>query len=240
MSQDKPIALVTGASRGIGHAAARALADAGFRVVALARSQKALESLDDAIRKAGGEAVLVPADLKDYDAIDRLGGALFERYGKLDALCACAGVLGDLTPVFQARPPMLEEVYAVNVIANARLIRSMDPLLRAAPAGRAVFVTSGVARNPRAFWGPYASSKAALESLALTYAQEVAITNIKVNLFNPGPTHTTMRYKAFPGEDPATLATADEVAQTMLPMLLPSFTQHGALVEHPRKAPAAR
>jgi NAD(P)-dependent dehydrogenase (short-subunit alcohol dehydrogenase family) len=238
MSNDKPIALVTGASRGIGHAVAKALAANGYRVVATARSQKALESLDDQIRAAGGEATLVPMDLKDYDAIDRLGGALFERFGKLDALAACAGVLGDLTPVFQARPPMMEEVYAVNVIANARLIRSMDPLLRAAPAARAVFATSGVASKPRAFWGPYASSKAALESLVLTYAQEVAITNIKVNLFNPAPTHTTMRYKAYPGEDPTTIWTAEEAANAMLPLLLPSFTKHGEVIDNPRKTPA--
>jgi NAD(P)-dependent dehydrogenase (short-subunit alcohol dehydrogenase family) len=238
--QNKPIALVTGASRGIGRAVALALAHEGWRVVAVARAQKALESLDDEIRAAGGEATLVPLDLKDYDGIDRLGGVLYERFGRVDGLAACAGVLGDLTPVAQARPAMVNEVFAVNLIANQRLIRSIDPLLRAAPAGRAVFVTSGVARNPRSFWGPYAASKAGLESLVQIYAQEVAITPVKVNLINPGPTRTTMRYKAFPGEDPNTLATPEEVAPLFVQMLSPNEMRHGELVKFERKQSVSR
>jgi NAD(P)-dependent dehydrogenase (short-subunit alcohol dehydrogenase family) len=239
MSQDdRPIALVTGASRGIGRAAAKALAAKGYRVVAVARSQKALESLDDEIRAEGGEASLVPLDLKDFDAIDRLGAVIYERWKKLDALAACAGVLGDLTPVFQARPSMMEEVFAVNVIANQRLIRSMDPLLRASPAGRAVFLSSGVARSPRSFWGPYAASKAALESLVQTYAQEVSITQIKVNLLNPGATRTLMRAKAFPGEDPMSLPAPEDIAPLIVEMLAPDYASTGGLIDYRAKAGA--
>ena len=229
-TDQKPIALVTGASRGIGRAAALALAGAGFHVVATARAQKALEALDDEIRAAGGAATLVPLDLKDYDGIDRLGAALYERFGKLDALAACAGVLGDLTPVAHGRPPMVEDVFAVNVIANQRLIRSMDALLRAAPAGRAVFLSSSVARTPRSFWGHYAASKAALETLVVTYAQEVAITAVKANLLNPGATRTAMRAKAFPGEDPMTLPTPEDIAPLIVKMLSSDYDQNGVLV----------
>jgi len=236
MGQDRRIALVTGASRGIGRAAAMALAASGFHIIAAARSQKALEALDDDVRKAGGDATLVPLDLKDYDAIDRLGAALYERWGRLDALAACAGVLGDLTPVAHARPAMMEEVFAVNVFANQRLIRSMDPLLRAAPAARAVFLSSGVARHPRAFWGPYAASKAALESLVHIYAQEVAITPIKVNLLNPGATRTAMRAKAFPGEDPASLPTPEDIAPLIVELLSPDCAQHDALIDYRARA----
>jgi NAD(P)-dependent dehydrogenase (short-subunit alcohol dehydrogenase family) len=233
---EKPIALVTGASRGIGRAVALLLAKQGWRVVATARAQKALEALDDEIRAAGGEAALVPLDLKDFDGIDRLGAALFERYGRLDGLAACAGVLGDLTPVAQARPAMMNEVIAVNLVANQRLIRSMDPLLRLAPAGRAVFATSGAARNLRGFSGPYAASKAGLEALVQIYAQEIAVTNIKVNLVNPGPTRTTMRYKAFPGEDPNTLATPEDVAKLFVDLLSPTSMRHGEIVKFERVA----
>jgi NAD(P)-dependent dehydrogenase (short-subunit alcohol dehydrogenase family) len=236
----KPLALVTGASRGIGRAAAKALAANGFHIVAVARAQKALEALDDEVRAAGGEATLAPLDLKDFDAIDRLGAALYERWGRLDALAACAGVLGDLTPVAHARPAMMEDVFAVNVLANQRLIRSFDPLLRAAPAARAVFLSSGVARHPRAFWGPYAASKAALETLVTIYAQEVAITPIKVNLLNPGATRTTMRAKAFPGEDPNTLPTPEDIAPLIVELLSAQASRHGALVEYRAEAAARR
>jgi len=235
-ASEKPIALVTGASRGLGRAAAFALAQAGWRVIAAARSQKALEDLDDAILAATGEnGVLVPLDLKDLDSIDRLGLALYERFGRLDGLVACAGVLGDLTPLFQARPRMMEEVIAVNVTANYRLIRAMDPLLRRAPAPRAVFVTSGAAHKNTAYWGPYALSKAALEAMALTYAAEVAMTPIKVNLLSPGPVATAMRNKAFPGEDPATLPTPDEVAPLFLELLAPDCARHGEVVRFERR-----
>jgi NAD(P)-dependent dehydrogenase (short-subunit alcohol dehydrogenase family) len=228
--KEKPVALVTGASRGIGRAVALALAESGWRVVATARAQKALETLDDDIRKIGGEATLAPMDLKDYDGIDRLGAALYERFGRLDGLAACAGVLGELTPVAQGKPPMLMDVYGVNLIANHRLIRSMDPLLRAAPAGRAVFASSSVAQRPRAFWGAYAASKAGLEALVAAYAQEIAVTAIKVNLIDPGPTRTAMRYKAYPGEDPATQAAPADVAKLFVTMLAPDCTLNGETV----------
>lgn len=232
---DKPIALVTGASRGIGRAAALALAQAGWRVVAVARSQKALEALDDEITANTGEpAVLVPLDLKDGDGIDRLGHALFERFKRLDGLVGCAGVLGDLTPLFQARPKMMEEVLAVNVTANYRLIRSMDPLLRQSQAPRCLFVTSGAAHKNTAYWGPYALSKAALEAMALTYAAEVRITPIKVNLLSPGPVRTAMRNKAFPGEDPMTLPTPDDVAPLIVALLSPDCDRHGEIVRFER------
>ncbi len=236
MSQDRPVALVTGASRGIGRAVAKQLAREGWQVIATARAQKALEALDDEVRAEGGEATLVPLDLKDYDGIDRLGAAIFERWKRLDGLAACAGVLGDLTPVFQARPKMFEEVIAVNLIANQRLIRAMDPLLRAAPAGRAVFATSGAARKPRGFWGPYAASKAGLEALVQAYAADVAVSSIRVNLVNPGPTRTLMRAKAFPGEDPMSLPAPEDVAPLFVKMLQPGCTMHGEIVAFERAA----
>jgi NAD(P)-dependent dehydrogenase (short-subunit alcohol dehydrogenase family) len=236
------VALVTGASRGIGRAVALELAKTGWRVVCVARSQKALEKLDDEIKAlaetqtGAGEATLVPLDLKEFDAIDRLGAVLHERFGKLDALAACAGVLGALTPAHQAEPRMMEEVFAVNVLANQRLIRAMHPLLRLSDAGRAVFVTSNAARHPPAYWGPYAASKAALDALVLAYAAEIAITPIRANLYSPGPVRTAMRAKAFPGEDPTTLATPEDVAPHIAALLQPDCARNAELV---RYAPSA-
>jgi NAD(P)-dependent dehydrogenase (short-subunit alcohol dehydrogenase family) len=227
------IALVTGASRGIGAAAARALARAGAHVIAVARTNGGLEELDDAIRGDGGSATLVPLDLKDYAGIDRLGGVLNERYGHLDVLLGNAGILGVTSPLAHVEPKVFEDTVAVNVTANWRLIRSMDPLLRAAPAGRAVFLTSGAAFRVRAYWGPYAVTKAALEVLARTYAAETARTDVRVNLFNPGATRTRMRATAMPGEDPMTLPTPEEVAAAIVPLCLPDFTETGRLYDHP-------
>lgn len=224
------IALVTGASRGIGRAVARELARDGVRVICVARAQQALEKLDDQIKAEGGEATLVPLDLRDGDSIDRLGAALYERFGKIDALAACAGVLGSLTPAHQATPSLMDEVMGVNFTANQRIIRSLHPLLRASEAGRAIFLTSSVAAQGRAYWGPYAASKAALEGLVNSYAAEVAITPIRANLFNPGPVRTAMRAKAFPGEDPLTLPTPEEVAPQIIALLLPESTRNGELV----------
>jgi len=227
------VALVTGAYRGIGRSAARALAKAGYHVVAVARSQKALESLDDEIRKAGGAASLVPMDLKDYEAIDRLGGVIYERWGKLDALFANAAILGDLMPVADAQPKMFEETMATNVLANQRLIRSMDRLLRgASPPGRALFVTSSVAQTPRPFWGAYGASKAALESMALSYAQEVGFTGVRVNILDPGATRSVMRAKAFPGEDPMSLKSPDDVAPLVVELLSPETSRHAERVRY--------
>ncbi|MDR3494615.1 MAG: SDR family NAD(P)-dependent oxidoreductase [Ancalomicrobiaceae bacterium] len=234
-ASDKPfigtIAVVTGASRGIGYAVARELARAGSHVVALARTQGGLEELDDEIRAYGGSATLVPVDLRDFDAIDRLGAALYERWGRLDLLVGNAGVLGPISPLGHVAPKDWDEVMAVNISANWRLLRSLDPLLRAAPAGRALFVTSS--RNRHAFWGPYSVSKAALEALVVTYAKEVAITPVRANLFNPGPIRTAMRARAFPGENPDTLQSPDVLIPAMFAALSPELTETGRVYDFP-------
>ena len=226
------VAVVTGASRGLGRAAALALAKEGAHVVALARTQGGLEELDDEIKKLGGTATLVPADLKDFAAIDRLGAALFERWKKLDVLVANAGLLGKLTPLAHVDQKVWDDVMAVNLTANWRLIRSLDPLLRAAEAGRAVFVSSAAAQKFSAYWGPYSISKAALEALVKTYAAEIATTKTRANCFNPGPTRTKMRATAMPGEDPETLPAPEVVAAQIVPMCLPSFTDNGAVYRY--------
>jgi NAD(P)-dependent dehydrogenase (short-subunit alcohol dehydrogenase family) len=226
------IALVTGASRGIGYATALALAKAGAHVVAVARTVGGLEELDDAIRGLGGAATLVPLDLKDYAGIDRLALALNERYKRLDVLVGNAGILGPLSPLGHVEAAAWEEVMAVNVTANWRLIRAMDPLLRRSDAGRVVFLTSGVAALALAYWGPYAASKAALEVLARTYAAETATTSVRVNVFAPGPIRTRMRAQAMPGEDPTTLETPDKVAEKIVELCLPSLQESGKLYDY--------
>ena len=227
---ENKIALVTGASRGIGRAVAIELARQGAHVICTARTVGGLEDTDDEIRKAGGSATLVPFSLKDGDGIDRLGGQIFERWGRLDALVANAGILGALTPVAHIEPKLFAELVEVNLTANYRLIRSLDPLLRQSDAGRAVFVTSGAAHKATPFWGGYAVTKAALEMLALTYAAESGGGKVRVNLFNPGATRTVMRKKAMPGEDQATLKTPDDVAPQIAALLAPSFTENGQIV----------
>jgi NAD(P)-dependent dehydrogenase (short-subunit alcohol dehydrogenase family) len=230
------IALVTGASRGIGRAVALELAKAGAHIVATARTVGGLEELDDEIRKLGSAATLVPLDIKDFPALDRLGASLFERFKKLDVLVGNAGQLGSLTPVGHIEPKTWDDVMAVNLTANYRLIRSLDPLLRASDAGRAVFITSGVARHVRAYWGLYAASKAALDALVIAYAGELGKTNVKANLFSPGPIRTRMRAKAMPGEDPMTLDTPEQVAEALLPLCLPSCTENGKIYDYRTKA----
>jgi NAD(P)-dependent dehydrogenase (short-subunit alcohol dehydrogenase family) len=224
------IALVTGASRGIGRAAAIALAGAGAHVIAVARNVGALEELDDEIQKGGGAATLVPLNIRDFDALDRLGQSIFERWGKLDAFLGNAGSLGVLTPLAHLQPKVFQELIEVNVTANWRLIRSLDPLLRLSDAGRALFVSSGAARKHTAFWGGYGMAKAALEALALTYAAECDGTNVKVNLLNPGAMRTAMRARAMPGEDPETLPKPDAVAPLIVDLLSPSNLKNGELV----------
>lgn len=224
------VALVTGASRGIGAAVARLFAAQGAHVVALARTVGGLEELDDSIAAAGGTATLMPQDLADLDAIDRLGGALQERFGKLDILVANAGVLGVLSPVAHVEPAVWDETMLLNVTVNYRLIRGLDPLLRLSDAGRAIFVTSGVSRAPRAYWGPYGTSKAALDYMVGTWALEVAKTGIRVNLVNPGATRTGMRAAAMPGEDPMTLPTPEDIAPVFLDLASPACTRHGETV----------
>lgn len=236
MSADSTrIALVTGASRGIGRAVALELARRGWRVVCVARAQRALERLDDEIRAGGGEATLVPLDLRDPQAIDGLGAALYERFGRLDGLAACAGVLVALTPAQQATPSLMNEVMSVNFTANQRLIRAMHPLLRASDAGRAVFLTSGASKKLGAYWAPYAASKAALDAYVGCWAKELEVTPIKANLFNPGPTRTSLRAKAFPGEDPMTLPAPEEVAPAVADMLEPAYNENGAWVQFERR-----
>jgi NAD(P)-dependent dehydrogenase (short-subunit alcohol dehydrogenase family) len=225
------LAVVTGASRGIGRAAALALAEAGAHIVALARTQGALEELDDAIRAVGSSATLVPLNLKDYDALDRLGAALHERWGKLDILLGNAGILGELAPITHIDQPVWDEVMAINVTANYRLIRSLDPLLRASDAGRAIFITSGAAHKHKAYWGVYSVSKAALEALVRTYAAETATTPVKTMLLNPGPLRTAMRRAAMPGEDPLTLKTPEDLAPHIVKLALPAWTETGKIYD---------
>ncbi len=225
------IALVTGASRGIGAAVALQLAQAGAHVVAAARTVGGLEELDDKIKAAGGSATLVPLDMKDSDGIARLAAALEERYGRLDVLVGNAGILRTPTPLGHIEPKDWDDVFAVNVTANWRLIRAFDPLLKLSDAGRAVFVTSGLAWMARPYFGTYAVSKAALNAMVRTYAAECASTNVRVNLFSPGQTRTRMMATAFPGVDPMTLPTAEEVAKTLVPLCLPDCTENGRLYD---------
>jgi NAD(P)-dependent dehydrogenase (short-subunit alcohol dehydrogenase family) len=229
------IALVTGASRGIGYAAARALARAGAHIVAVARTQGGLEELDDEIRKDGGSATLVPLSLTDFEGIARLGAALNDRHGKLDILLGNAGVSGPSSPLGHIEMKSWNDVLSINVSANFQLIRCMEPLLRKSEAGRAVFITSGAANKASAYLGPYAASKAALETLARVWANETASTPLRVNLFNPGPIRTRMRASIFPGEDPLTLDTPEQAAEFIMPMCLPSWNETGKFYNYPTR-----
>ncbi|HZQ12037.1 MAG TPA: SDR family NAD(P)-dependent oxidoreductase [Pseudolabrys sp.] len=226
------IALVTGASRGIGAALALDLAAAGAHIVAVARTVGGLEELDDKIKAAGSTATLVPLDVKDMDGIARLALALNERYGRLDVLVGNAGVLGPLSPLGHVEPKDWDNIMAVNVTANWQLIRTMDPLLKRASAGRAVFITSGLSFMARAYTGPYAASKAALEQIARIYAAECASTNVRVNLFGPGPTRTRMFASGWPGADLDALPTAEQVAKAIVPLCLADCTENGRLYDY--------
>jgi len=227
------IALVTGASRGIGYAAGIALARAGAHVVAVARTVGGLEELDDAVRTAGSAATLVPLDMRDYEGFYRLAAALNERHGRLDVLVGNAAIAGVPSPLDHIEPKAWDEAFAVNVTANWHLIRAMDPLLRRSDAGRAVFITSRAATLARAYWAPYSVSKAALDVLARTYAAETSSTAVRVNLFDPGATRTRMRAMVMPGEDPMTLPTPEEVAEKIVDLCLPSFTETGKIYDFP-------
>ena len=224
------IALVTGASRGIGEAVAKRFAAEGAHVIAVARTQSALERLDDAIHDAGGTVTLVPLDLRDFDQIDHLGGVIAERWGKLDILVGNAGILGTLSPVGHIKPKVWQEVMDVNVTANYRLIRSFDALLRASDAGRAMFVTSGVAQSAApAYWGAYATSKSALEMLVKTYAAEMEKTNVKVNMVDPGVVRTHMRKEAFPGEDATQHPLPSAITDRFVELALPTTQENGEI-----------
>jgi NAD(P)-dependent dehydrogenase (short-subunit alcohol dehydrogenase family) len=228
------VALITGASRGIGYFLARDLAAAGAHVVAVARTVGGLEELDDEIKSTRaatgkGEATLVPLDLADMAGIDRLGGAVHERWGKLDVLVANAGVLGVIAPLGHVEAKVFDKVMAINVTATWRLIRSVDPLLRLSDAGRAIILSSGAAHSARAFWGPYAASKAAVEAMARSWADETRNSPLRINCVNPGATRTAMRAQAMPGEDPSTLPHPSEIAAAIVPLASPSLDETGMI-----------
>jgi NAD(P)-dependent dehydrogenase (short-subunit alcohol dehydrogenase family) len=223
-------AVVTGASRGIGAAVAKRFAAEGAHVVLVARTVGGLEELDDAIKAAGGSATLVPLDLRELDRVDALGPSLYQRFGRLDILVGNAGLLGTLGPLSHHDAKLWNEVLTVNVTANWRLVRTLEPLLRRSDAGRAIFVTSGAARNAQPFWGAYATSKAALEAMIKTWAAELEKTPVRVNLLSPGPIRTAMRAQAFPGEDPASLREPDAITETFVELALPSCTRTGEVV----------
>ena len=223
------IALVTGASRGIGYFTALELAKAGAHVIACARTVGGLEELDDAIKAVGGSATLVPFDLADMEAIDRLGGSIFERWGKLDILVANAGVLGVISPIGHIEAKVFERVMNINVNATWRLIRSVDPLLTRSDAGRAVIMSSGAAHKCRPFWSAYSASKAAVEALARSWAGETQTTPLRITSVDPGATRTAMRAQAVPGEDPMSLPHPSEVAKAILPLVGPGVTETGKL-----------
>jgi len=230
------IALVTGASRGIGYQIAKQMAAAGAHVIAVARTVGGLEDLDDEIKaehaKTGkGEATLVPLDLADMAAIDRLGGAINERWGRLDVLVANAGMLGVIAPIGHVEAKVFEKVMTINVTATWRLIRSVDPLLRKSDAGRAIVLSSSAAHSARAFWGLYATSKAAVETLTRSWADETRNFPLRVNAADPGATRTAMRAQAMPGEDPQTLPHPAEIATRILLMAAPDLTHTGMLYQ---------
>jgi NAD(P)-dependent dehydrogenase (short-subunit alcohol dehydrogenase family) len=224
------IALITGASRGIGAAVAERFAKEGAHVVLAARTVGGLEEVDDKLRAAGGSATLVPLDLRDFIKIDELAAALFDRYGRLDVLVGNAAEFGTFSPLGHITPETWAEVMDLNLAANWRLIRAMDPLLRAASAGRAIFVTSEVARSVCPYWGPYAVSKAALEMLVKIYAGEITKTPVRANLIDPGVVRTRLRARAFPGENPAHWPPPETIVEAFLPLALPECTRNGEVV----------
>ncbi len=229
------IALVTGASRGLGREMALHLAREGAHIIATARTQGGLEELDDAIGAAGSTATLVPLDVRDYDGIDRLGAAIFERWKKLDIFVGNAGALGKITPLAHVDPKVWAESIDVNITSNYRFIRSLDPLLRSADWARVVFVTSGLAFKCTPYWGAYSVGKAGLEAVMRTYANEMASTSVRTNCFSPGATRTKMRATAMPGEDPMTLPTPEEVSAQMVAMCLEDFTDNGGVWKYDAK-----
>lgn len=235
MNNAKPlagrVALVTGASRGIGAAVAKAYAAAGAHVVLTARNTAALEKLDDEIRAAGGAATLIPLDLLDHEKIDTLGPALAQKFGRLDIFVGNAGMLAALSPLGHAKANEWDRVIDLNLNANFRLIRTLDPLLRASDAGRVIFVTSGAAEGFRAYWGAYAVSKAGLEALARSYKAETEKTNLRINLVDPGKVRTTMRAEAYPGEDPETLAKPDDLVDLFIELASPDCKMHGERIK---------
>lgn len=228
---DGRTALVTGASRGIGAAIAKRFAAEGAHLILTARTVGGLEEVDDAVRAAGSSATLVPADLLDMTQIDKIAAAVHERFGKLDILVGNAGTLGVLSPVGHIDPKVWDETIALNLTVNYRLIRAFDSLLRRSDAGRAIFVSSGAAHGANPYWGAYSASKAALEALVRTYAGEITKTNVRVNIVNPGGVRTSMRAQAFPGEDPMSLASPDDVTDVFVQLAAVDCELHGATVQ---------
>jgi NAD(P)-dependent dehydrogenase (short-subunit alcohol dehydrogenase family) len=226
------VALITGASRGIGRAVALRYAAEGAHVILIARTVASLEEVDDEIQALGGTATLVPMNLRDFDKIDQMGQALYDRYGKIDILVGNAGVLGDMTPMSQLKVKMWNEVMDTNVTANWRLIRSMEPLLKQSDAGRAIFLSSGTTKGPRAYWAAYAVSKAALENMVQTWSMELNKTNVKANLIDPGATRTRMRAQAYPGENPDNLKSPEELSDLFVELALPSCEKQGEVVRY--------
>lgn len=224
------IAVVTGASRGIGAAIARRFAAEGAHIVAIGRTVGALEELDDAVKAAGSSATLVPLDLRELDKLDTLGPQLHARFGRLDVLVANAAILGTIGPLSHHDPKLWDDVFKINVSANWRLIRTLEPLLRLSEAGRAIFVSSAAAQHARAYTGVYASSKAALEALAKSWAAELANTKVRVNVVQPGPTRTAMRAQYMPGEDPMTLPAPDEMTDIYVDLASPAWTKTGEIL----------
>jgi NAD(P)-dependent dehydrogenase (short-subunit alcohol dehydrogenase family) len=229
------LALITGASRGLGAAVARRFAAEGAQLVLVARTVGGLEETDDGVRAAGSAATLVPLDLTDFDAIDRLGQSLHERFGRLDILVGNAAFLGTLSPVGHIAPRDWAAVVNLNLTANWRLLRSLDPLLRKSDAGRVLFVTDALARAPKAYWGAYAATKAALETLARVYADEIANTKIRVNLLDPGRLRTALRARAYPGEKPESLPPPESVTESFVALAEAACTRHGELIVAPKE-----
>jgi NAD(P)-dependent dehydrogenase (short-subunit alcohol dehydrogenase family) len=226
------LALVTGATRGLGRAIAISYAKAGAHVIAVGRTQGALEELDDEIQKVGEPATLLTLDLRKGDKIDGLGPTIFERWGKLDIFVGNAAMLGPLSPLPHVTADAWQHVIDVNLTANWRLIRTLDPLLKLSDAGRVILVSSGAAEGRYAYWGPYAVSKAGIECMGKMYAAECENSPVRVSIVNPGATRTAMRAKAFPGEDPMTLPAPEDVAPLFLELARPESTVHGEIVRY--------
>ena len=225
------LVLVTGATRGIGRAVAIGAAAAGAELIITGRTTGALEEVDDAIRQTGGTATIVEMDMKDYPAMPRLAAVIHDRWGRLDGYVANAAILAPLTPITHLTPENWDESVAVNLTGQWHMIRALDPLLRAAPSGRAILVSSGASTGSRPFWGPYAATKAALEAVGRSWAGESEQTNLRINMMNPGSTATEMRASAFPGEDPATLPAPEDIVPAFLELLSEECSYHGEMVD---------
>lgn len=224
------VALITGASHGIGYAVAKRFAAEGAQVIAIGRNVGALEELSDEITDAGGKISLLPLDLTMFEKVDAIGPTIYERFGKLDIVVGNAGLLGEIAPVGHIDTQVFDNTVATNVTSNFRLIRTVDKLLQLSDGGRAIFVTSNASAKGRAFWGLYAATKAALEALVLSYAQELEESKVRVNLINPGRIRTKMRAEAYPGEDPETLPTPDSITDVFVDLAEASCTKHGEVV----------